>query len=791
MPCRAAVVALAFALVCPSGARAARPLLDQHQWDSSFAILAQDTSVPWKATTVRLDTYSGAPVDFAAYAVDPAEVIVAGANRPARAIDTSRLQPAARWRFSPPPGYRFETSNVQVPLGSSEGFYVIEARRGDAMQQVWVNRSHIALLTKESPEGLVLWLVDLRSGLAARDVKVEFLVGGSLVSRNTDRNGLIVWRDATRPTFALAQSGASRAFVSLLPQAPLPSAIVGVRVESAVVRAGQVVRAFGFARRRSGGTLRRVAGDVKVTLAGQRTTLAAENVHLDAAGAFVADLSVPAAAGAGDYAVLASAGGTVGGTSIHVDAAGDVALAVAGACPCDGASAVPIVVSATRDGAPAPGVRVRVQIVRTPHVVPPGERDDAPRWGTTLVLDSTLTTGADGHAQVAIPPPTDGLASTYGVRAATDGNAATATAQLALPTAPIALAVEPDAAAVALGQPIGLELRGFTVADGAPASGVRVTVRLAHGVTSAAQPVTLDDAGHAHVVFHDASLGSNLLIADAAGADGRHALDAASVDVSPVGAIAKAGASDSVVSVALDRTRYRPGERIGVSVAANGAAGDALVTLEGARTYQERLVPLSGGHAAATIDLADVQGDTRIDVSVVRDGSVVLGSAPLQIDAPGHVRALSLSLDRAAYAAGDLAHVALHGGDGPCTVVMRVTDSRPTGGAEFDDIAAVLAAGGTTSQNPFSENPAWHVWVQPAKSRAVDVFGADRPRDTKVDVPAIGAAAPRTVSWRVDRVANGQLDLPVPALAGTYLVSVVQIFDDGDVGAASSGVVVR
>ena len=105
--------------------RAARPLLDRHQWDSYFALFAQDYAVPWKPATVRLDTFSGAPVDFAAYAVDPAEVIVAGASRAARPIDTAHLQPVVRWRFSPPEGYRFETSNVPVPLGSGEGFYVI------------------------------------------------------------------------------------------------------------------------------------------------------------------------------------------------------------------------------------------------------------------------------------------------------------------------------------------------------------------------------------------------------------------------------------------------------------------------------------------------------------------------------------------------------------------------------------------------------------------------------------------------------------------------------------------
>ncbi|HTV73812.1 MAG TPA: hypothetical protein VME66_08925, partial [Candidatus Acidoferrales bacterium] len=249
-----------------SPARAARPLLDQPQWDRYFALSARDVMVPWQPATVRLATYSGAPVDFAVYNVDPAEVIVAGQNRPARAIDTRRMRPLARWRFSPPPGYRFEVSDVNVPLGDQAGFYVVEAHRGDATQQVWLNRTRIGLVTKESPEGLLIWCVDLGSGRALRGANVAFLVGQELVTKQTDAHGLIAWDGAQRPSFALADDGPSRAFVSLLPQAPLPPTIVGLRLENASVHSGGSVRFIGFVRRRIGGDYRRAVGDVHVTL---------------------------------------------------------------------------------------------------------------------------------------------------------------------------------------------------------------------------------------------------------------------------------------------------------------------------------------------------------------------------------------------------------------------------------------------------------------------------------------------------------------------------------------------
>jgi hypothetical protein len=121
--------------------------------------------VPWKRISVRLDTYSGAAVDFAAYPVDPAEVLVAGSAR-SRPIDTAHRTPVARWRFTPPQGLLYTPNDVDVPLQNREGFFVIEARRGDAVQQAWVDLSRVGLLTKESPGGIVLCGADLGTGRA-------------------------------------------------------------------------------------------------------------------------------------------------------------------------------------------------------------------------------------------------------------------------------------------------------------------------------------------------------------------------------------------------------------------------------------------------------------------------------------------------------------------------------------------------------------------------------------------------------------------------------------------------
>ena len=782
---RFALVVLCAVVCATTPVRAARPLLDRHQWDAYFALYARDAAVPWKNATVRLDTYSGAPLDFTAYEVDPADVIVAGANRAPRPIDTSHRTSVARWKFAPQPGYRFETNDVAVPLGTREGFFVIEARRGDAVQQVWINRTHLGLLTKESPEGLVAWCVDLRGGRALANVSVAFLVGTALVNKRTDRNGLIVWRDRTRPAFALAESGSARAFVSILPQAPVPLAIVGLRLDRAVVRAGDRIRYVGFARKRDLGIFGRANGDARITLAGRGRTLASGSARLDAAGAFSGELTVPAGVEAGDYAVLADAAGGVGGTSVHIDAATDIALSLRALCPCDAERDIVVSVAARRGEIGVPDVPLHVVVVRTPHVVPPGSPDDAVRWGTTLVAEQTVRTGADGDARLTISVPSDGLDSTYGVRASARG--ATATSRIVVANARIALAVAPVSATADVGEPIAVEIRGFNPSDGTPANGIGVDVRLSHGASLQLQHAILDARGHARVVFKGASSGSNLIVAQA-DLDGRKALDAAAVVVEPRVLSGRTASTQNAVIVTLDRPRYRPHATIVVRANAPGASGDALVTLEGARTYETRRANVVDGNAQVSFDLGDAQGAVRVTAAFVRDGAIALGSSDVHIDGPGHARLTELRLDKNAYAAGEMLHVTLRDGDArsASTIAVRIADGRESGPALFDDAADLLGTGATSAQTPASDDPQWHAYVAPARSKATDIFAAERPRQVATDTPSIGVAAPRTQLWRVARDRDAPLDVAAPRERGHYVISIMRIADDGDVGAASA-----
>ncbi len=778
-------------LTCASAfpARAARPLPDSGKWDNYFALFARNATVPWKNITLRLDTYSGAGVDFAAYDVDPTEVLVAGANTRPRAIDTTRYKAVARWRFTPPAGLTFTSNDVDVPLLNREGFYVIEARRGTAVQQVWVNLSRIGLITKESPAGSIVYGADLGTGRALAGMRVTYLVGTQFTYDLTDSHGIS--RVPARAVFALAEWGKSRAFVSLFPQSAPPAAVLGVRADRASATAGDNVRVVGFARRRNGNVYRPATGEVALTIVAAGKTIASAHADLDRAGAFSAGLTLPAGAPAGDAAILAATPGASGGATIHIDGAGDTVLAIAAPCStaCSPSEAIPLTLSAKRAGVPGAGEDIRVRIVRSPHVQPPEGGDASAAWGVTTIVDTMVRTDALGVAHVAIPAPTDGLASTYGVAA--ESGPSTASANLVAPNARVALSIVPLQERINVSDPASFDVRGFDALDGAPVSGLGVRVRISHGPTVQDATATLGPDGRARVSFNGVALGMNLVTAQA-DVDGRAATDVSAVTVSPQALLGASASGQGDVKIAVDHPRQRPNERTGITATLTGATGDALITMESVRGATAAVVPVQNGIANTSLVLPETIGAQAVSVAFVRDGALIAGSLPLVVDGPGHQRQLALSADRATYAPASTATITIADGDdrSDATLAVRVSDRLAGSGASFDDIPGVLSSAGTTTQNMASLDPPWHTAVAPARSTAGDIFGTDRPQAAAADTQIV-AAATRVLSWKVDHSSGSTFTVAVPHDAGRYVLSIIKMTDDGDVGAASIALTVQ
>ncbi len=776
-----AAVLLASLFVAP--ASAARPIVDLHKLDAYFALFAADSNVPWKATTVRLDTYSSAPVDFSVYRVDPADVLTAGSNARPRAIDTRRLRPLIRFRFTPPGGYQFQPNAVDVPLGTREGFFIIEARRGAVGEQVWINRSRIGLIAKQTPEQLFLYGTDLGSGEAIARMRVQLLVGDRFVTRYTDREGAISWLSPDRPIFALAQWGASFAFLSLLPQAPLPSTVVGVRTASAVVHAGGTVRVVGFARVRRGNVLIPASGDVTISLRDGARLLAEQRAAVDRSGAFTADLPVPANAAAGDDAILAQTAGGVGGASVHVDAdAGDLVLDVASACgdECSPSTDVPVVIRSSRPDTP-----IHVTVIRSPHVYV----DYSPRstpWGTTAWLDERITTDGAGRAEIRIARPTDGLGSTYGVRVESGG--ATADTRIIVATAPVALRLQLDRDQETLGTPIGFDVYATNVRSGRPAGGGQVVVTLAHGGSVQQQTLTLDAAGRARGAFTSADLGTNLVMATL-DRDGLQAQDATQVEVDAQASLATAQGDSADVVLTLDRDRYAPGDAVRVEAVAPGVQGDALFSLDGAFGVQAVVAHVRDGRASAVLRATDAAGALHVSASFVRDGAIESSTASLDVDGQGRADTATLSIDPPPQPGSDVA-VSLRGVSAIAgTIVVRVSSGDPSGSALFTSVPDALAFDVSTTQTSAPQSTTWHPWVDSTGAHPL-VLEFVRHTEPPPDL-MLAQADTRPVSWSVERSDGAPTHVQLPSARGRYTISVLAITDDGRVIAASSTIDIR
>jgi len=74
-------------------------------------------------------------------------------------------------------------------------------------------------------------------------------------------------------------------------------------------------------------------------------------------------------------------------------------------------------------------------------------------------------------------------------------------------------------------------------------------------------------------------------------------------------------------------------------------------------------------------------------------------------------------------------------------------------------------------------------------------FEFDRPPDVPVtpapSAETLGAASERALIWRIDRAVKEGFDVTLPSTPGRYVVSVLKVSEDGDVGAATLALEVR
>ncbi len=549
------------------------------------------------------------------YQVDPADVLTAGSNFSPRAISTARRRPLFSFNFTPPGGYQFQSNVVNVPLASREGFFVVEARRGER-RRAGVDQSLARRLDcKETPGGVLLYGADLGTGMPLARMRVQLVVNRSFVTTATDSQGIVRWNRLPRPVFALAQWGGSYAFLSLLPQAPLPPTIVGVATDSAVVHAGGVVRVAGFARTRSSGILRASSGSALVSLRYGATTVVRASAWRSMERARSRRrLTFRKRCRPGEYA------GARAGRRRHRRGDRRRRRERRGDCR-------------SRSLRPATDAAIRARTCRCSCTLHGrkarcASSSFARRMSTWVKRRRTcLGQRRVGSTRPCVPIKAATRRSKFRTQM-TNSARRTAFTQSRMaqprtrawsfrpPMPPCgsssshrSRALVRRCASTSMPPPLIRK----------PLDGATVTVDLTHGVSVARQELKLDAVGHAAGSFSDPQLGTNFLVAWID--DGGRATDAAQVRIDPRRRSRQTTAAARTCKIALDRTTYRMGESIGVDADAPGSQGEALITFEGALGVEARLVRVVDGRAAAEFRAVDAAGELRAGAAFVHDGA--------------------------------------------------------------------------------------------------------------------------------------------------------------------------
>ncbi len=343
-----------------------------------------------EADTVRLDTYSSAPVAISVYEVDPADVLTAGSNFSPRAIVTRARRPAISFTFTPPGGYQFQSNVVTCRSASREGFFVVEARRGER-RRASVDQSLARRLDLKADAGRVVALRRRSRNRHAARAHARAVRGQSQFRRRRrpTRDGIVRWNRSAAPGLRARAMGRQ---LRILESAAAAAASADDRRRANRLGRRARRRHRPRCRLRANALARNVLRASTGSRASSRlrdgaTTVGEQRVALDAAGAFTTSFVLPANAAAGEYAVLAQAGGGIGGATVDVDAnAGGVSLEVNAAC--NGSLRSQRQRSAARALSHG-GVTVRVTVVRSPHVYAGDVPESAP-WATSAWFDAAV-----------------------------------------------------------------------------------------------------------------------------------------------------------------------------------------------------------------------------------------------------------------------------------------------------------------------------------------------------------------------------------------------------------------
>lgn len=598
------------------------------------------------------------------------------------------------------------TYHQRVDLGSfTPGIYVVTAGVGSFRQTGWFSVSDIGLITKESGDDLLAYAVRPDTGDPVPGVQVTISESGEPIGGGaTGPDGLWRGKPANRKAngaevghenrLIVGRLGDSVAFLTSYSYEPESSDnSIYAYTDRPIYRPGQEVHFKGIVREFAGDAYRLPAkGQARVEVRDRRQTLIyAKSLPLSRFGTFHDGFKLPEYAATGGYDVTCSFGGHEQTVSFSVAEYRKPEFSVTVEMPnkhCVQGEHVKAKVRATYFfGAPVAGAEVHYSVSKNDYWFWAGDEEDS-GYGSDyeggeyggysaageIVTEGTVRTGADGTAEVDFAayskPEKDVFNVTdkqFTVNAdVTDASrsAASGEGSIIATQGDFNLHGEPQEY---MSEP-GKETRVVITAedfDKKPQAGidVDVTANLTQWDPESGQEtfqpvasgtVHTDAKGQAIFSFKPAKPGSYAIHMVARDRNGNRIRGATYVWVTGQGEFEGYHYPD--LQVVLDKKSYNYGDTAKVMINTDAKGATALLTVEGRRIYDYKLVKLSNKSTVVEIPIRpEYRPNFYVDVCYVRNKRLATQQARAKVSLREQEIKLTVTPDKAQYEPGQTA----------------------------------------------------------------------------------------------------------------------------------------
>lgn len=575
--------------------------------------------------------------------------------------------------------YPNQWSYQQVALPKlPSGVYVIEAAGGGVAKRTWLAISTRALLVKRSPDVVTAWLVNATSGkpvpgmtLVLYDAK-----GKSQVTR-TGADGLATFKSPTaRGPLWLAARGTEPAFVRASAPSEEKPYQVYLYTDRPIYRPGQTVHFRGTVRAVTRGEYslpKNKEVHIQIKTRGD-TVIYDERLPLNEWGSFAGDFHLAPEPPLGTYSLEAAIGDHREYASFEVQAYRKPDFQVAVSTPgrhAIGGGTIPVTISADYFfGSPvAKGtVEYTVRFEQTGGGFIPPQVITAAGLGSAAMTDSEDDFAGRGRldagGKLVIQVPTrrvpfdremiiEATVTDLSLRSHSERG------RMLLTSAAFSLEIAPEQQQYQPGQAAKIQVTAADY-DGNQVA-TEVTVMLVEFLTDrerrryeqrTKQTVYTDRDGRGIASFTLVRPGYYQVEALALDAQKNTVFAQTEVYASEQ----KAQPAWPMLEMQLDKGQYAPGETAKLRIRTNKVGASALLTVEGERLYQARVIPLAGKDFMVTLPITrDYLRGVYLRLTTVMDGGAYHAYATLNVPATDRQLTVKVTPDKPAYQPGDTA----------------------------------------------------------------------------------------------------------------------------------------